>query len=267
MKRAEHRTKGQGPGAARKVVRLGYLSLALSPLAVVLCLGAGLWAQNSGKGSNTGGKPPQGVGDIELVEKVLATRKAYQHALEKLRLHYLDTNDVERARWAEDELKQYHRIAKQAYRLDLDVPPPTLQGTENIPAANKLYQRAMTYKDKGWNWDYIDNQRRAEILLQRILSQYPQCDKIGDVAYQLGSLYESKAYRQYRRAALYYERCFQWHGHTHFDARIRAARLYDKQLLDRGRAIELYREVKNKETEPSWIQEAEKRLNELSGSR
>jgi hypothetical protein len=236
-------------------------------VAAALGLAAGLWAQSNSKNPNTGGKPPQGVADIELVEKVLATRKAYQHALEKLRLHYLDAGDVERARWAEEELKQYHRIAKQAYRLDLDVPPPTLQGTENIPAANKLYQRAMTYKDKGWNLDYIDNQRRTEILLQKILSQYPQCDKIGDVAYQLGSLYESKAYKQNRRAAMYYERCFQWNRHTHHDARIRAARLYDKALLERGRAIDLYKEVTTHETEPTWIQEAQKRLTELSGSR
>jgi tetratricopeptide (TPR) repeat protein len=267
MKQETPETGGQGSEDKPKAVLLWRLSVVFGPLCLVLGLGAGLWAQSSGKGANTGGKPPQGVADIELVEKLLAARKGYQQALEKLRLHYLDTGDVERARWAEDEIKQYHRIAKQAYRLDLDVPPPTLQGTDNIPAANKLYQRAMTYKDKGWNWDYIDNQRRTEILLQKILSQYPQCDKIGDVAYQLGDLYESKAYRQYRRAAMYFERSFQWNRHTHHDSRIRAARLYDKYLLERGRAIELYKEVTTHETDPKWIQEAEKRLTELSGSR
>jgi hypothetical protein len=212
-------------------------------------------------------KAAQGVADIELVEKVLAARRQYQEALEKLRLHYLSVNDMERVRWAEDELRSYHRIAKQAYRLDLDVPPPTLQGTKNEPKANKLYQRAMFYKDKGWGFDYIDNQRRAEILFQLILSKYPNCDKIGDVAYQLGDIYESKAYRQYRRAAQYFERCFQWHNHTHFNARLRAARLYDKQLLDRGRAIELYKDVINHETDTKATQEAEKRVAELSGSK
>jgi hypothetical protein len=125
----------------------------------------------------------------------------------------------------------------------------------------------MGYKNRGWGNDYLFNQRRAELLFQQILTQYPQSDKIGDAAYQLGDIYESKAYRQYRRAAQYYERCFQWHGHTHFDARLRAARLYDKQLLDRGRAIELYKDVTNHETDPKQIQEAEKRLTELSGSR
>jgi len=37
----------------------------------------------------------------------------------------------------------------------------------------------MTYKDKGWGNDYLDNQRRAELLFQQLLSTYPQSDKIG----------------------------------------------------------------------------------------
>ena len=77
------------------------------------------------------------------------------------------------------------------------MPPPTLQANYNIPEANELYRRAMAYKDKGWGNDYIDNQRRAELLLQQLLTNYPQSDKIGDAAYQLGDIYESKAYKQY----------------------------------------------------------------------
>src|SRR6185436_17987379 len=100
----------------------------------------------------------------------------------------------------------------------------------------------MQYKDKGFSTDYIDNQRRAEILFQEVLTKYPQSDKISDAAYMLGDIYESKAYKHYGRAAQYYERCFQWNPRTQYDARIRAARIYDKQLHERPRAIELYRE-------------------------
>src|SRR5262249_6488405 len=168
--------------------------------------------------------------DIPLVEKLLAARKEYQASLEALRTHYAAAGEVERMRWAEEELRQYHRIAKQAYRLELDVPVPTLRGDHNIAEANELYRRALTYKDKGWGTDYIDNQRRAELLFQQILTNYPQSDKIDDAAYQLGDIYESKANKMYRRAAVYYERCFQWNPQTQFDARLRAARLYDKVL-------------------------------------
>ena len=51
------------------------------------------------------------------------------------------------------------------------------------------------------------------------------------------------------------------------DARLKAARLYDRQTLDRGRAIELYREIKTHETDPRRIAEADKRLKALSGGR
>jgi tetratricopeptide (TPR) repeat protein len=209
------------------------------------------------------GTPPS---DVELVEKVLAARKDFQVSLEQLRAHYISVGDRKRAGWAEEELKEYHRINKQAYRLELDVPPPSLKATYNIPEANDLYRRAMLYKDHGWGTDYIDNQRRAEILLQQLLTSHPQSDKIGDAAYQLGDLYEGKAYRQYERAAAYFERSVQWHPTTHLDSRLRAARLYDKVLNERAHAIDLYRDVTTHETDPKRLAEAQQRLAELNGS-
>ncbi len=242
--------------------------LFISVLAGMVCVATCLQAQNSAN-PPAAGRPGSGVpSDIELVERLLAARRDYQIALEKLRAFYVTHQDVERAQWAEDELVQFHRIPKQAFRLELDVPPPTLQAARNIPEANDLYKKAMMYKDKGWGGnDYVDNQRRAELVLQQILTNYPDCDKIGDAAYQLGDIYESKAYRQYRRAAQYFERCFQWHHNTHADARLRAARLYDKYLAERSRAIELYREITTHETDPKRIAEAQKRLTELTAKK
>src|SRR5207244_9423083 len=181
-------------------------------------------------------------------ESLMAARHDYQLALESIRKHYLTVGDVERARWAEEELLQFHRVSKQAFRLELDVPPPTLQAAYNIPEANDLYRRGMTYKDKGWGTDYVDNQRRAEILFQQLLTSYPQSDKIDDAAYQLGDIYESKVYKQYRRAAVYYERCFQWHTNTQFDARLRGARLCDKNLTQRCQPGDAAREQATRHT-------------------
>src|SRR5205085_11324559 len=96
---------------------------------------------------------PAAASDVEKVERLLAARREYQAALEQLRTHYSAAGDVERTRWAEEELVQFHRIAKQAFRLELDVPPPTLQAAYNIPEANELYRRALLYKDKGWGAD------------------------------------------------------------------------------------------------------------------
>lgn len=209
--------------------------------------------------------------EVEMVERVLIGRRDYQASLEQLRAWYNKTGDLEKARWAEEELRQFHRIPKQAYRLELDVPPPTLHAAENVPEANELYRRAMSFKDRGLSWgfsnDYADNQRRAEILLQQLLTQYPQSDKIDEAAYQLGDIYEGKAYRQPKRAAQYFERCFQWNPNTQFDARMRAARLYDRELMERSEAMRLYREVLSHETDGKRLQEAKKRLAELSGGK
>ncbi len=213
------------------------------------------------------GAPAAKGGDLELVQKLLTNRRDYQKTLEQLRIHYHQVGDKERMKWAEDELRQYHRILKHAFILDLDVPPPNLKGDQNVPEANKLFTWAMQYKDQGFGDNYIDNQRRAEVLFQEILSKYPQSDKISDVAFMLGDLYESKAYRMYYRAVEYYHRCYQWNKLTSHEARLREARLYDRHLNNRAKAIEVYREITTHETDPRRIAEAQKRIAELSGTK
>ncbi len=209
--------------------------------------------------------PPVKPSDVELVERLLAARREYQTAMETLRAHYISVNDLEKARWAEEELIQFHRVSKQPFRLDLDVPPPNLQALHNYPEANEIFRRAMQYKDHGWGTDYIDNQRRAELLFQQLLSNFPQSDKISDAAYELGDVYESRAYKQYSRAASYFERCFQWNPKTNFDARMRAARLYERNLNERARAMEIYQEIIQHETDDKRVEEAKARLAALTG--
>ncbi|MFL5340509.1 MAG: tetratricopeptide repeat protein, partial [Gemmataceae bacterium] len=207
---------------------------------------------------------PANNSDVELVERVQEARKQYITALRELHKHYVQTGDTERAAWAQEELLQYHRMSHPAYRLDLDVPSPKLQPLYNQPEANRLYRDAMAWKDRGLGGDWGDNQRRAEVLLQRLLSEYPQSNKISDAAYQLGDIYEGRAFKQMARAAAYFERCFQWNPATQFDARLRAARLYDRELKNKVKALELYRMVREYETDPTRIQEADRRIAELS---
>lgn len=244
-------------------MRNGWYFVGLALLALPLAHG-----QDADKDKDAGKKSAViKKSDVQLVERLLAARKEYQLTLEALRKHYIQTADTQRARWAEDELLSYHRINKQAFLLPLAVPPPTLKPTTNSAQANQYYMQALKYKDKGWGTDYIDNQRRAEILLQRLLTEYPQSTKISDAAYQLGDVYESKACKQYRLAAAYFERCFQWDTKTGTDARIRAARLYEKQLNDRERATQIYKEIITHETNEKHIEEAKARLQEISSRR
>jgi hypothetical protein len=212
--------------------------------------------------------PAKAGDDTALVERVVAARKEYQNSLVALYEYYAKTGDKERARWVEEELKAYHLSGKPSYRLDIsDVPPPTLEAKNNRPEANTLFRTAKEYKGKGLGTEYTLNQRRAEIVFQEILTKYPDSDKIADVAYELGDLYEGRSYKQYHRAAAYYERAYQWRKGTSTDARLRAARLYDKQLNERSKAIELYREVMQNDADKERMKEAEKRLAELTSTR
>lgn len=244
---------------------LAVSTLTLVPVGMVSC-DDGDSQPPPGSGKQAKAAPPN---DLQLVERVLQARKDYQTALETLREYYGRQGDNERKAWVEDELLSFHRISKRAYRLDLDVPPPTLKADHNIADANELFRRAMAYKEnRAWGMSNQsgDNLRRAEILFQQLLTNYPQSDKIDDAAYQLGEIYESAVFKQYRRAAAYYERCFQWNPNTDTDARLRAARLYDKSLQDRAHAIQLYRDVIKHDGTQKRVDEARKRLGELTAA-
>jgi hypothetical protein len=214
------------------------------------------------------GNPPPAASDVELVERVLAARKEYENSLKTLYEHYHRGGDKQRSQWIEKELMGYHLLWKPSYNLDVkDVPPPNLEAKVNVREANELFRAAMEYKGKGFGDDFVLNQRRAEIYLREILEKYPNSDKIADVAYQLGDIYESRAFKQYDRAARYFERSFQWVKGSRTDARLRAAVLYDRHLNERGRAIELYREEIAHDTDAERIRQAERRLGELTGNR
>jgi hypothetical protein len=234
-------------------------------------IGAGVLAQSTPNTptSSPGTKSETKAGEVELVEAVLKARRDYWASLDKLRQNYVAANELEKIRWVEDELRSYHRMMKYSYRLDVkDVPPPTLQPKSNIPEANALFRRALEFKNRGTGDEYLDNQRRAEILYQAILERFPESDKIADAAYHLGDIYENYRPRpQFERSAAYYERSFQWNKAANTDARIRAARIYDRQLKMNDKAKELYKAVLNHDTNPGRVDEAERRLAELSSRR
>src|SRR5262245_50097154 len=179
--------------------------------------------------------PPAAATDVDLVERLLAARKEYENSLKVLYEHYHRTGDKQRSQWVEKELMNHHLLWKPSYNLDVkDVPPPNLEAKVNVREANELFRAAMEYKGKGFGDDFVLNQRRAELYFREILEKYPNSDKIADVAYQLGDLYEGRAFKQYDRAARYYERSFQWAKGSRTDARLRAAVLYDRHLNERG---------------------------------
>src|SRR6516162_8770466 len=92
-------------------------------------------------------KPGGTAAEAKMVQELMDARTKYQTMLEQARAWYIANGELEKARWAEEELRQYHRIPKQAFRLDKDVPPAVLKASTNMLEANELYRRAMLYKD------------------------------------------------------------------------------------------------------------------------
>ncbi len=236
---------------------------ALFLVSLVLIPSVSAQDKKSTLGSAVPGQNQGQADDVSAVKRVLAARQEYQASLEELRAQYLRTGDIEHVRWVEEELLSFHRISKRAFRLDLDVPPPTLTPNQNNSEANELFRRAVAFKSKGWGQELDDNYRRSELLFQQLITLYPQSDKLSETAFHLGDIYESRAFKQYRRAAMYYERSFQWNPQTTNESRLKAARLYDRTLSDHSKAIQLYREEINHTADPKRLEEAQKRLQEL----
>src|SRR4051794_17771095 len=97
---------------------------------------------------------PASANDIGMVKRVIAARREYQLSLEQLHNYYESAGDPERQKWSEAELMTFHRVPKPAYILDLDVAGPGLRPDQNVPAANELYRKAMTYKGKGFATEF-----------------------------------------------------------------------------------------------------------------
>jgi tetratricopeptide (TPR) repeat protein len=198
----------------------------------------------------------------ELVRGVAEARKAYQASLERLRSYYSQISHEENRYWVEKELTDYHLAVKAPYILDMDLPPTSLKASKNDTKANRIFREAIDWLNRA-SIDKEENTKRAEILLQRILRDHKDSDKIDEACYYLGDIYSSKYFQMYRRAVAYYERVFLYQPDTNLDARLRAASIYERHLGNSQRAITLYQEILSREIDPEQTREARRRLDLL----
>ena len=203
----------------------------------------------------------------ELVKKVHQTRDAYQAALERLRAYYVHVSNSENLHWSEQELTDYHQTPKHPYILDLDLPSKNLKPDKSIPKANRMFRQALDWLQRPSLVDRDDNYKRAELLFRRLLRDYPTSDKLDETCYYLGEIYSSKYFQHYRRAAAFYEQVILYEPNTNLDARLQAARVYERHISNHRRAIELYQEVLRHEVDPEQTREARRRLDVLLNNR
>ena len=210
-----------------------------------------------------------GVGEQQrtFVRRVYDAREAYQASLERLQAYYTHVHDDEQLYWAEQELRQFHMVTKAPYILELDLPPRDLRPTQNLPKANAVFRDAIGWLEKRSYSEGEENTKRAELLLRRLIRDYPSSDKIDEACYYLGNIYASKYYQQYPRAVAFYERVLDYEPSTNLDARMSAATIYETKLADRNSAKRMYQQVLQHEIDPDKTREARRRLDALLGSR
>ncbi len=185
------------------------------------------------------------VGESTLVESVLASRQHYLDTLDALRAYYTEQGYPLKARLVQNIRGRFDPVRAYQYFLEAEVPAETLRPTAVVPEAERLFAQArQLYREGSVLPGIVDynKQRRALELFVQLVQDYPSSTRIPEAAYHIGEIYR-RFFDQYYRAALWYERAWQWDETIQLPARYRAATVADFRLNNRSRALELYRQA------------------------
>jgi tetratricopeptide (TPR) repeat protein len=211
---------------------------------------------------------PSAAEEVALAEEVVAKRLDYRKELEKIKSYYEQSGNQLKIEWVNKELASIDAAPRYRYLIQAEVSSDKLAAMDSIPKADILYKEALDiynhtdvifpvplfvgHKDTAFPAHvpvYVSKKKMQKALnkCNELIKDYPTSDKIDDAAYMAGEIHEF--FKDYSIAVLYYKRAFQWDPQTPYPARYDAANLLDHQLFERGKALELYRESLQKETE------------------
>jgi len=204
--------------------------------------------------------------EVELVEKLQEHRQAYGQALQSLVDYYSRTGNKRQLEQARSELDAFKTMPQYTYIADV-IPGPELKATTVIEDADRLYLEALRLHREANALMFLKDriyQRRALDAYRRLISRFPNSDKIDDAAFQIATIYEDM--QDYQSALTYYQRAYQWDPQTIHPARFKAGYVLDRYLHRRAEAVEAYQAALEAEAvqHPKWKQWAEARLAELS---
>lgn len=207
--------------------------------------------------------------EVDLVEAVVAHRSQYQRTLRQLHDYYETKGYAAKADWAAYELGGLSQVKKFLYVLDAEVPSASLRGEEGITEADSLYTDGMDLMRRGGHGIpgvyREDRMVEAAQVFRGMIERYPTSDKIDDAAFYLGEIHNLYLKGQKQLAAQWYERAIAWNSDTPHPVRFQAAVLYDHDLHDRDRALELYHEILDRGTAPNRsVRYASRRVYELT---
>jgi len=202
-----------------------------------------------------------------LVEYVVAARKQYLKAMDDLLSYYQSAQDRENTDRIRAVLDAFNPIYTYMYYLSVEIPGADLRATEPVLRATELFDKAMeAYKStkKPWVVGPAAQTKHIEALtdFREIVRRYPTSNRIGRCAFFIAEIHRS--YGEYARAAVWYNRAWQWDSRVPDPVRYRTATLYDFKLKNPIKALEYYKLAVELDRDRENINYAEERIKDLS---
>ncbi len=213
--------------------------------------------------------------EVQLVEQMALYRDHYYQQLMRMRDFYDKQGNHLKTIWAEEEINHFLAGPRRTYIAAAEIAGPNLQAANSIPDADMVYEEAQAMKKAAQGelaglgeLDQLtvrkDMVYKAIDQFNMVIQTYPTSDKIDDAAFQIGDLY-SRYIKDYATSLKYFERVWQWDPQTPWPVATAMARIYDHNLHDKVRAIELYEKVIETEAAfPDNVEYARKRIDRLS---
>ena len=205
-----------------------------------------------------------------LVEYVVGARRAYLKAVDSLMSVYQGDQDRNGIKRVQSVLDAFNPVHTYLYYLTAEIPSPRLRGLKRMIPATEAFDEALTiYKSatKPWVIGRASTVKHAAALkaFRRIIEKYPESNKISRCAFFIAEI--NRTYDEYERAAMWYDRSWQWNPQTPDPARYRAATLYDFKLKNPRKALAYYQMVVQFETNYDNLEYARKRIRALGGNK
>lgn len=200
------------------------------------------------------------------VELVVAARTEYTRAASDLLSHYDGIRDEKKIELMHGILDRFDPVRTYLYYLSAEVPAATLVASDSMPAADvafdeaeKLYSGSKSLLKIG-----AKGRRARRAALQGfrgLVQDYPKSNKIGQSAYFIAEIY--RQVDELIRAAVWYDRAFQWDAAVPHPVRYRAATLYDFGIHDATKALAYYKMAVKLDPTTRNLDHAKRRIKEL----
>ncbi|UCD28711.1 MAG: hypothetical protein JSV03_16810 [Planctomycetota bacterium] len=186
--------------------------------------------------------------EVDLVEEMMLHRAMYARYLRVLADYYSEHGLEYKAIWARNEMNDLIRVKPYRYILDAEVPIATLQPSESIAEADRLFEEGRALMKKGGEGIPIFyNQETMKLALakfKQLVDQYPTSDKVDDAAFYIAEIHKEYLEEADNLIALqWYQRAIDWNPELPYPARFQMAVVYHYRLKDSEKALEMYQQV------------------------